>query len=534
VKRHILAAILATLCSLVVVGTAAAWDHPAPPPAPPISHIQQDQGNASDQQQVQVVPIAPQVNVQNVNVLTSGDVSQGDANNANTGQANQQQSTQVAVQQGSGESKDTPCSSCSPRQPASPGSGDQAVDQHQGNSSDQQQVQVVPIAPQANVQNVNAGTSGDVSQGDANNANTGQANQQDNTQVAAQSGGPVGGQSQTTDQGQGNQSSQGQVQVVPIAPQVNVQNVNVLTSGDVSQGDANNANTGQANQQQNTQVAVQKGSGGPSHDGCDCSSKGPEAGSDDPSVNQHQGNWSKQKQIQVVPIAPQLNVQNVNVGTGGEVRQGDANNANTGQANQQHNTQVAVQHGGSRPGKAPIGPTERTRPMGSPSPGGSSIDQGQGNWSKQDQLQIVPIAPQANVQNANAFTYGNVRQGDANNANTGQANQQHNTQVAAQKATRPSHPAPGKIDCKPAGKPTPPSPGGKRVKQHQGNWNEQNQLQFVPVAPQVNLQNVNLLTWGSVRQGDANNANTGQANQQDNTQIAWQQERLPHGDPSPA
>ena len=270
-KRHIVAAVLATLCSLVVVGTAAAWDNQTPPPAPPISHAQQGQGNASDQQQVQVVPIAPQLNVQNVNVGT-GSVKQGDANNANTGQANQQQNTQVAAQKGGGESKDSPCSSCSPWQPASSGSGDQSVDQHQGNGSDQQQVQVVPIARQANVQNVN-----------------------------------------------------------------------VLTSGDVSQGDANNANTGQANQQQNTQVAVQKGSGGPSHDGCDCSSKGPEAGSGDPSVDQHQGNWSKQKQIHVVPVAPQLNVQNVNAGTGGYVRQGDANNANTGQANQQQNTQIAWQ-----------------------------------------------------------------------------------------------------------------------------------------------------------------------------------------------
>ena len=444
-KRHIVAAVLATLCSLVVVGTAAAWDNQTPPPAPPISHAQQGQGNASDQQQVQVVPIAPQLNVQNVNVGT-GSVKQGDANNANTGQANQQQNTQVAAQKGGGESKDSPCSSCSPWQPASSGSGDQSVDQHQGNGSDQQQVQVVPIAPQANVQNVNVLTSGDVSQGDANNANTGQANQQHNTQVAVQQGGgPGGGQSQTTDQGQGNHSSQGQVQVVPIAPQANVQNVNVLTSGDVSQGDANNANTGQANQQQNTQVAVQKGSGGPSHDGCDCSSKGPEAGSGDPSVDQHQGNWSKQKQIQVVPVAPQLNVQNVNAGTGGYVRQGDANNANTGQANQQHNTQVAVQKTGG-----------------------------------------------------------------------------------------PSRQAPGKDGCKPAGKPEPPSPGDKRVKQHQGNWSKQEQIQIVPIAPQANFQNVNLITWGSVWQGDANNANTGQANQQQNTQIAWQQERLPHGDPSPA
>jgi hypothetical protein len=577
VKRHIVAAVLAMLCSLVVVGTAAGWDKPAPPPAPPISQIeQQDQGNASDQQQVQVLPIAPQLNVQNVNVLTSGDVQQGDANDANTGQANQQEGTQVAVQQGGGESKGSPCGSCSQAQPEPSGSADQSVDQHQGNESDQKQVQVVPIAPQANVQNVNAGTGGNVSQGDANNANTGQANQQENTQVAVQSGGgPGGGQSQTTDQAQGNTSSQGQAQIVPIAPQANVQNVNVLTSGDVRQGDANNANTGQANQQQNTQVAVQKGSGGPSHDGCDCNPKGPRPGSGDPAANQHQGNWSKQKQVEVVPVAPQLNVQNVNVGTS-DVRQGDANNANTGQASQQHNTQVAVQRGVPAPDHGPTSPSWSSKPKGHgpTSHGGSSIRQSQGNWSSQKQLQVVPIAPQANVQNENLLTFGKVSQGDANNANTGQANQQHNTQVAVQEAGHPSHPAPGRAGCKPggkcqggckpdgkcqdgckpdgkcqdgckpdrkcqdgckpAGKPGPPKPGTRRIEQHQGNWSSQKQLQLIPIAPQLNLQNVNLLTFGSVRQGDVNNANTGQASQQQNTQIAWQQERLPHGGMPPA
>jgi hypothetical protein len=51
--------------------------------------------------------------------------------------------------------------------------------------------------------------------------------------------------------GQRNESDQHQLQLVPIAPQVNLQNVNVLSGGDVEQ-DANNANTGQASQQQNT------------------------------------------------------------------------------------------------------------------------------------------------------------------------------------------------------------------------------------------------------------------------------------------
>jgi hypothetical protein len=60
------------------------------------------------------------------------------------------------------------------------------------------------------------------------------------------------------------------------------------------------------------------------------------------------------------------------------------------------------------------------------------------------------------------------------------------------------------------------------VNQHQGNRSWQQQLQFIPIAPQLNAQNVNLLTWGYISQGDANNANTGQANQQENTQLAFQ------------
>jgi hypothetical protein len=102
---------------------------------------------------------------------------------------------------------------------------------------------------------------------------------------------------------------------------VNVQNVNLLTFGDVEQGNANNANTGQANQQENTAKST--------HSSCGCSST---------SSGGWQKNDSDQKQIQIVPIAPQANVQNTNIGTFGDVEQGNANNANTGQANQQANT----------------------------------------------------------------------------------------------------------------------------------------------------------------------------------------------------
>ena len=52
---------------------------------------------------------------------------------------------------------------------------------------------------------------------------------------------------------------------------------------------------------------------------------------------------------------------------------------------------------------------------------------------------------------------------------------------------------------------------------YQSNRNEQKQIQIVPIAPQLNVQNVNVLTFGDVEQGNANNANTGQANQQENT-----------------
>jgi len=313
-----------------------------------------------------------------------------------------------------------------PTTPPSPPT--QSIEQGQGNQSSQSQVQVVPIAPQVNVQNVNVLTGGNVDQGDANNANTGQANQQQNTQVAVQKDGggdPSGGPSQTVDQGQGNHSSQGQLQIVPIAPQVNVQNVNVGTYGDVQQGDANNANTGQANQQHDTQVAVQKSSGGSQHDGCNCPS-GPPPG--DPSISQHQGNSSTQKQVQIIPIAPQANVQNVNVLTFGDVHQGDANNANTGQANQQQNTQVAVQKAG-KAGERSCAPPWSV-PSGSTS---QSVSQHQGNHSWQKQLQFIPIAPQLNAQNVNFLTWGYISQGDVNNANTGQANQQESTQLAFQR-----------------------------------------------------------------------------------------------------
>ncbi len=467
------------------------------------------QTNASDQDQIQILPIAPQVNGQNVNVLTLDDVEQGNANNANTGQANQQENTATGSSGADGkEGDDCKCPDTRKESEVTgPTSG-----QTQANFSDQEQVQIVPVAPQLNAQNVNVLTFDDVEQGNANNANTGQASQQENTLVTQSSHGGTkssGGPSQTGRQG--NFSDQEQIQIVPIAPQVNLQNVNVATFGDVEQGDANNANTGQANQQENTLVS--RGSRGKSSGG--------------QSQTGRQGNFSDQDQIQILPIAPQVNAQNVNVLTFGDVEQGNANNANTGQANQQENTLVAQGSRGGHGQPARGGSCKCKHPkQGAPSShrsGGNSSGPSQVNASDQDQIQILPIAPQVNAQNVNVLTFGDVEQGNANNANTGQANQQENTLVA--QGSRGGHGQPargGSCKCKhpKQGAPSSHRSGGNSSGPSQVNASDQDQIQILPIAPQVNAQNVNVLTFGDVEQGNANNANTGQANQQENTLVA--------------
>ena len=415
------------------------------PPAP----VAPAQTNVSDQEQLQVVPVAPQVNVQNVNVATAGEVEQGDANNANTGQANQQENASSGTQS-------TPAAAT------------------QENDSDQSQVQVVPVAPQANVQNVNVLTFGDVEQGNANNANTGQAAQQENNASARGSktapaptryAKAPSCRCDSPSRTQANGNEQKQLQIVPVAPQANVQNVNVLTFGDVEQGSANNANTGQASQQRNTSsgaryaVPVCRSSCGSSRPGpkpcgchrpathhrtaCGChhgAKHHPTACGCHHAATHHpthkakaprqdctctpsgrgcnsysrvdQRNTSCQRQIQILPVAPQVNVQNVNVLAFGDVEQGNANNANTGQANQQENSRAGSWCGCSATGA-------------------------QSNRSEQQQLQVVPIAPQLNVQNLNVLTFGDVEQGNANNANTGQASQQSNTAGVGRRAERP-------------------------------------------------------------------------------------------------
>jgi hypothetical protein len=259
----------------------------------------------------------------------------------------------------------------------------------QENTSEQQQVQILPIAPQVNLQNVNVLPLGDVEQGDANNANTGQATQQENNQSS-------GGSSACSSSAQSNDSDQSQVQIVPIAPQVNLQNVNVLPLGDVEQGDANNANTGQATQQKNTgrtgkhysrkcqsncgrmhepkpkPVAKPKPCPEPKPEPCPeprpepcpepkpnpcpepkpkpepcpeqkekpkpCKEeRQPKRCPDRGDTRAWQQNFSSQQQVQILPIAPQVNLQNANVLALGHVQQGNANNSNTGQSTQQSN-----------------------------------------------------------------------------------------------------------------------------------------------------------------------------------------------------
>jgi hypothetical protein len=344
---------------------------------------------------------------------------------------------------------------------------------------------------------------------------------------------------------QSNVSDQEQAQIVPVAPQVNVQNVNVLTGGDVEQGNANNSNTGQAAQQENTQAAP----------------------SLEPVPAPAQANDSDQSQVQVVPIAPQVNVQNVNIATHGDVEQGDANNSNTGQAVQQENTSKGGRKSPS-PCNSSCGKTYEPRPK--PACGGCSPAPSQSNKSKQKQVQVVPIAPQVNVQNVNVFTFGDVEQGNANNSNTGQATQQSNGSGGKQgppPCRERCQPAPCKAECKPAPKPEPkpceckpepkpceckepkpqpkpepkpcgcsappPSTCGYGSKSGAGQQNVscQKQVQFLPIAPQLSTQNGNLPTFGHVEQGNANNTNTGQSAQQSNTKKAAKPENGNGGGP---
>jgi hypothetical protein len=464
-KRHLTAVAAGLALALVSAGNALAdGSSPVPLPAPGT------QSNDSSQGQVQIVPIAPQLNVQDVNVLT-GDVEQGDAANANTGQTAQQENTAVGQSQAGSQS----------------------------NESSQGQVQVVPVAPQANVQNVNVATFGDVEQGDAANANTGQAAQQENTGAASHHGSSSKSGGESHAGAQENTSHQGQVQVIPVAPQANVQNVNVATFGDVEQGDAANANTGQTAQQENTA----KGAAGtsPAKHGCGGCTPSKHSGG--------QSNRGFQEQVQVVPIAPQANLQNVNVLTFGDVEQGDAANANTGQTTQQENTRVSP-HDKQEPKRCydackpqygpeprPCGSYDACEPQPKPRPCDSQAKHGSyGEHGSYDRCEPRPEPkPRPCDSQAKHGSYG-----------------EHGSYDRCEPRPEPK-PRPKPKPCGSYGKHRshPPEHGGG-----QRNESRQGQVQILPIAPQLNVQNVNLLTFGDVEQGDAANANTGQVAQQSN------------------
>jgi hypothetical protein len=398
-KRHLTAVAAGLALALVSAGNALAdGSSPVPLPAPGT------QSNDSSQGQVQIVPIAPQLNVQDVNVLT-GDVEQGDAANANTGQTAQQENTAVGQSQAGSQS----------------------------NESSQGQVQVVPVAPQANVQNVNVATFGDVEQGDAANANTGQTAQQENTAKGAAGTSPAkhgcGGCTPSKHSGgQSNRGFQEQVQVVPIAPQANLQNVNVLTFGDVEQGDAANANTGQTTQQENTRVSPHdKQEPKRCYDACK-----PQYGPEPRPCGSYDACEPQPK--------PRPCDSQAKHGSYGE--HGSYDRCEPRPEPKPRPCDSQAKHGsyGEHGSYDRCEPRPEPKPRPKPKPCGSygkhrshppEHGGGQRNESRQGQVQILPIAPQLNVQNVNLLTFGDVEQGDAANANTGQVAQQSNRLLPA-------------------------------------------------------------------------------------------------------
>src|SRR5919109_64613 len=143
----------------------------------------------------------------------------------------------------------------------------------------------------------------------------------------------------------------------------------------------------------------------PPHPRCDCG------------TGQSQSNSSRQSQVRIGTVSNQANVQNLSAGNFGDTYQGDANNANSGQASQQENRQASISfgHGCGCDGSA---------------------DPSQSNSSRQKQVQIGTVSNQANVQNLSAGNFGDTSQGDANNANSGQASQQENRQEIGRASCR--------------------------------------------------------------------------------------------------
>ena len=373
-------------------------------------------------------------------------------------------------------------------------------------------MQIIPIAPQLNAQNVNVLTFDDVNQGNANNANTGQAVQQQNTQTGAASQqdrfGKWTGKGPSQAGSQRNDADQGQVQIIPIAPQLNAQNVNVLTFDDVNQGNANNANTGQAVQQQNTQTgaASQQDTRWTPGDGRSRQG-GSWAG---------QSNDSDQGQVQIIPIAPQLNLQNVNALTFGDVNQGNANNANTGQASQQQNTWV---DGGGPRGSKPC--ESKCDPRPEPTPCSSKCEPRNEPKPCPPKEETKPCPPKHEPKPC-------PPKEEAKPCPPKEHPKPKPCPPKEQPKPKPCPPKHEPKPCPPKEQPRPCPPNHEDGASAQRNDSDQHQVQVIPIAPQLNLQNVNLLTFGDVTQGNVNNANTGQATQQSNS-VGQLVKRAPTG-----
>ncbi|MGB2874673.1 MAG: hypothetical protein WBB76_04275, partial [Gaiellaceae bacterium] len=149
----------------------------------------------------------------------------------------------------------------------------------------------------------------------------------------------------------------------------------IANSGDTYQGDANNTNSGQANQQENRQASFSGDNHKSSDCGCsqpkekpqgDCGCSQPkeqshgDCGCSQPKEQSHgdcgcsqkkddsgqsQTNSGRQSQVQILTESEQFNLQNLSVLNSGDTYQGDANNSNSGQANQQENRQASFTGG---------------------------------------------------------------------------------------------------------------------------------------------------------------------------------------------
>jgi hypothetical protein len=192
----------------------------------------------------------------------------------------------------------------------------------------------------------------------------------------------------------------------------------------------------------------------------------------------------------------------VNILTFGDVSQGDANNTNSGQATQQDATQVILQDrrsGGGKCDKCPP-PKHEPKPCECPPPK---------NEEPKHEPKPCECPPPK------------------------QEEPKHEPKPC--ECPPPKHEKPkcdpcgkkhGKPKCDPCFRKKHSKRSGQSARQRQANVAEQEQVQIATLNEQANLQNVNILTFDPVSQGDANNSNSGQAAQQENTQVILQRQRV--------